>query len=196
MTGSGGYGLSWSDTLARSVTYYALAGSQIRRPAAIVADQPSQLRSASNRADYVVIAHGELMDAVRPLLNQRQLQGLRVAAVDVQDVYDEYSGGLVDPEAIRAFVAYAYQHWAPPALSYVLLVGDGHYDFLDHYGYGAVNLHPALPGHGRSLVGRDGGRQSLCGRRGRRYFARCAAGTSSGVEPVRGGGACRQDRAI
>jgi len=140
--GSGTYRLSWSDTVSRAVTYFALTGGQLAHPAAIVADQPSQLHSTNNGADYVLIAHRDLMAATRPLLNQRQLQGMRVAAVDVQDVYDEFSGGLVDPEAIRAFVAYAYQHWTAPAPSYVVLVGDGHYDFLDHYGYGAANYVP------------------------------------------------------
>lgn len=143
VTGSAGsFRLSWSDIVARSVRYYALTGAQFRHPAAIVRDQPSQLRSTANGADYVLIAHGDLMGAVRPLLNQRQLQGLRVASVDVQDVYDEFGGGLIDPEAIRAFVAYAYQHWSSPAPSYLLLVGDGHYDFLDHFGYGAPNYLP------------------------------------------------------
>jgi hypothetical protein len=146
MTGGSDYRLSWSDTVGRSVTYYALTGAQVRTPVAVVSDQPSDLRSTSNRADYVLIAPGELMDAVRPLLVQRQLQGLRVAAVDLQDIYDEYSGGLVDPEAIRAFVADAYQRWAPPAPSYVLLVGDGHYDFMDHHGYGAPNTLPPYLG--------------------------------------------------
>jgi hypothetical protein len=111
-----------------------------------VADQPSQLRDTALGADYVLIAPGDLLGAVRPLLNQRQLQGLRVAAVDVQDIYDEFGDGRVDPEAIRAFVAYSYQYWAPPALSYVVLVGDGHYDFLDHYGYGAANYVPPYLG--------------------------------------------------
>jgi hypothetical protein len=124
------------------VTYYALTDAQVRDPAAILEDRPSLLQSTTNGADYVLIAHGELIGAVQPLLNQRQLQGLRVAAVDVQDVYDEFSGGLIDPEAIRAFVSYAYQHWAAPAPTYVLLVGDGHYDFMDRWGFGAPNYVP------------------------------------------------------
>ena len=49
--------------------------------------------------------------------------------VDVQDVYDEFGGGLMSAEAIRDFIAYAYGNWAKPAPSRVLLVGDGNYDF-------------------------------------------------------------------
>jgi len=67
-----------------------------------------------------------------------------VAKVDVQDIYDEFSFGRVDPEAIRSFLAYAYHHWnggeAPP--EYVLLVGDGHYDFTGVSGTSLPNLIP------------------------------------------------------
>jgi uncharacterized repeat protein (TIGR01451 family) len=56
--------------------------------------------------------------------------------VDVQDVYDEFGGGVFDPLAIQRFLAYAYQTWTPPAPAYVLLVGDGHYDFKDNLGRG------------------------------------------------------------
>ena len=87
---------------------------------------------------------------MQPLLEHHTDQGLRVAKVDVQDIYDAYSGGLVDPEAIRSFLAYAYRNWnggggltkppAPP--KYVLLVGDGHYDFKGVTRTGLLNLIP------------------------------------------------------
>jgi hypothetical protein len=81
-----------------------------------------------------------LWNAVQPLLDHRAAEGLAVVKVDVQDIYDEWSGGLLDPEAIRAFLSYAYHNWnsGGPPPTYVLLVGDGHYDFK-----GA--LRPGLP---------------------------------------------------
>ena len=144
--GAGNYTLAFADVVLRPVSYYFVAGTRMHVPVELVLDRPSNLRSQANGADYVLVAHASLIDAVQPLAAFRRAQGLRVAVVDVQDVYDEFSGGLLDPEAIRAFIAYAYQHWAPPALTYVLLVGDGHYDYLDHYGYGAANLVPPYLG--------------------------------------------------
>jgi hypothetical protein len=79
------------------------------------------------------------------LVAHRRAQGLEVVVADVQDVYDEFGGGLLDPEAIRAFVSHALSRWALPP-TYVLLVGDGHYDFKDHFGYGAVNQVPPYLG--------------------------------------------------
>jgi uncharacterized repeat protein (TIGR01451 family) len=60
---------------------------------------------------------------------------LRVKVVDVQDVYDEFSYGLLDPQAIHDFLAYTYENWQKPAPAYVLLVGDGNYDFKNYKGY-------------------------------------------------------------
>jgi hypothetical protein len=138
--------LTFADVVLRPVDYYLITGAQIHAPVAVFADRPSDLRSLTNSADYVIIAHDSLIDALQPLAAYRRAQGLRVVIVDVQDVYDEFSGGLMDPEAIRAFIAYAYQHWVAPAPTYVLLAGDGHYDPLDHFGYGRPNLVPPYLG--------------------------------------------------
>ncbi len=111
---------------------YFLAGPDaLRRPSAIEPDAGSTWRSPDVQADYIAIVHRSLWTAVQPLLDHRVAEGLRVAKVDVQHVYDEFSGGRVDPEALRAFLSYAYHHWNPGGVrpAYVLLVGDGHYDF-------------------------------------------------------------------
>lgn len=52
--------------------------------------------------------------------------------VDIQDVYDEFSYGVVSVEAIQDFLAYAYTNWLAPTPVYVVLVGDGHYDPKKH----------------------------------------------------------------
>jgi hypothetical protein len=134
--------LRFADGPSQPAAYLALTGAQVRQPIAVVADMPSNLHDETNGADYLIITHANLASAVQPLAAHRQAQGLRVATIDVQDVYDEFSGGLLDPSAIRDFIAYAYAHWASPAPDYILLVGDGSYDFLDHYGYGSVNYVP------------------------------------------------------
>jgi len=135
VTGSGGYALSFTDAPTRPATYLALAETRLRQPASIVADTPSNLCKDADGADYLIVTHGDFAEAVQPLAAHRQAQGHRVAMADVQDVYDEFSGGLLNPEAIRDFIAQVMP-------TCVLLVGDGSYDFLDHYGYGSVNYIP------------------------------------------------------
>ena len=111
-------------------------------PVSLEADTPSNLRDATHGADYLIITHADFAGALLPLVAHRRGQGLRVVVVDVQDVYDEFSAGRLDPEAIRSFIAYASAQWSKPAPSYVLLVGDGSYDFLGYSGYGSRNYIP------------------------------------------------------
>jgi hypothetical protein len=78
-------------------------------------------------AAYLVIAPDEFKDALAPLVARR---GAAFASriVTPQEIYDEFAGGREDIAAIRDFLVYAFRTW-DPAPSYVLLVGDGHYDY-------------------------------------------------------------------
>jgi hypothetical protein len=141
--------LKFEDTITDRREYLALTAAQRLSPLSIVQDTPSDLHSTSNGADYIIITHSDFAvhlpgdrDDIYDLESHRQSQGLRTMVVDVQDVYDEFSYGILDARAIRDFLAYAYQNWVPPAPSYVLLVGDGNYDFKNNLGNSPPNYVP------------------------------------------------------
>jgi uncharacterized repeat protein (TIGR01451 family) len=136
------YTLTFRDTISETTAYLALTTARRLSPDSIELDEPSDLRGQGWGADYVVITHGDFYTDVVHLADYREAQGLRTAVVDVQEVYDEFSYGVFDPQAIHDFLAYTYQSWAPPAPSYVVLVGDGHYDFKDNLGLGQRNYVP------------------------------------------------------
>lgn len=138
---SGSYTLNFQDSISGEHHYLALTPSQYLTPA-VVEDEPSNLKSTSNEADYIIITHSDFEDAVLPLADHRAAQGLDVEVVDVQDIYDEFSYGVFNPRAIRDFLKYAYENWLSPPPSYVLLVGDGNYDFKNHHGDGEPNYIP------------------------------------------------------
>jgi hypothetical protein len=102
----------------------------------------SQLKHTSQQADYLVLAPKEFLRASIPLLRLRRSQGLRSRAVSLEEVYAEFGHGESSPEAIRDFLAYAYHEWASPSIRYVVLLGDGSYDFKDYLGTGVVNHVP------------------------------------------------------
>jgi len=124
--GAGPFTLRFQDTRAGRRTYATSAAPL--SPAGLVKDTPSSLRETANGADYLIISHADFITAVQPLATYRAGQGLRVRLIDVQDVYDEFNAGVLDPRAIRDFLAYAYAAWTPPAPGYVLLVGEGNWD--------------------------------------------------------------------
>jgi hypothetical protein len=102
------------------------------------------LRSPHNRADYIAIAPATLLEALQPLLHWREGQGLKVMAVPVEALYDEFNYGLPEPEAIRSFLRYAAESWQKPAPQYVLLVGDATYDPRGYLAPAGANLLPTF----------------------------------------------------
>ena len=140
----GAYTLHVWDADLPSPAYFLSTPAALLVPAALEWDDPSTWRSAANAYDYIAIVPRALWDPIDPLLAHRAAEGLRVAKVDVQDIYDEFSAGRIDPQAIRDFLTYAYHYWngggQPP--QYVLLVGDGHYDYTGVSGTPLPNLIP------------------------------------------------------
>jgi uncharacterized repeat protein (TIGR01451 family) len=139
----GEYRLQVEDDVSSGARYLALTSEQKRSPAGLLLDTPSNWRSPDNGADYIIVTHKDFGDAAAQLADYRAGQGLRVATVGVTDVYDEFSGGVFDPQAIRDFFSYAYHHWTPPAPLYVLLIGDANYDYKDNFNNGRKNYVPA-----------------------------------------------------
>ncbi len=142
--GDGTYVLEASLSPTRPSRYWTGTPRGLCSPLRVYEDTPSHWRSPTNGADYIIIAHRETWNAASQLAAYRAGQGYRVALVDVQDVYDEFNGGVLSAEAIRDFLAYTYYHWQRPAPVYVLLMGDGTYDFKNFEGTNTPTLIPPL----------------------------------------------------
>jgi len=121
--------------------YVALTRDRFLSPAGMELDTLGILYGIKG-ADYVAIAPRRFIDGLRPLLDVRRAQGLRVVAVAVEDIYDDFGYGFHTPEAIRAFLEYAYKYWSPPPI-FVLLAGDASWDYRNIYGRGG-NLVPTF----------------------------------------------------
>jgi len=96
----------------------------------VVPDWERSLLADDWGADYVAIVANVrgFSEAIAPLLAYREEEGMRVATVSLEQVFDEFSHGHRDPQAIKDFIAHAVETWAPPAPQFVLLVGDATYD--------------------------------------------------------------------
>lgn len=138
------YAVAFWDVYQPAAAYMLSASAALRAPAALTLAAPSPWAAAGQTADYIAVVHRALWDAIDPLLAHRAAEGLRIAKVDVQELYDAWAFGRRDPEAIRSFLAHAYQTWNPgeEPPGYVLLVGDGHYDFTGVSGTTLPNLIP------------------------------------------------------
>jgi len=122
--------------------FYAMTADRIRTPAKIELWEHSDLKNTANGADFILVTSKEFLSDVEPLVQYRAGQGLRTAAVAMDDIYNEFNFGLFHPSALKDFLQYAYDHWTPPAPSFVLLVGDACADYRGKLGTGKENIVP------------------------------------------------------
>lgn len=83
---------------------------------------------APDGVDYVMVAHPSFVAGIEPLAAFHRARGLRVKVVDVRDVYDALGHGVVDPLAIKAYLAKAHA----AGVRFALLVGGDTYDYLGY----------------------------------------------------------------
>ena len=121
--------IMFEDVVTQPSRYFVLDNRAYHSVMRIVPAKPAALRDPANQADYIVISHKDFIDSIQPLAEFRRSQGHTVTVVDIDDVYDQFNYGVFSPFAIQHFLRYAYASWQQPAPSYVLLVGDAHYDY-------------------------------------------------------------------
>ena len=113
---------------------------------AILADAPSDLTvpgafPASGEARSIVIAPQAFLLPANRLADFRRSQGYVVEVANVQDVYDQFSGGVKSARAIRRYLRYAYRNWTP-APAYVLLAGDASLDYKHRLAESSIDWVP------------------------------------------------------
>jgi hypothetical protein len=89
-----GYSIGFKVPGSGNRTLYAFTEGQINEPATIEANEPSSWYRKKQGADLVIISHGDFLASLDPLKAFRESQGLTVALVDVQDLYDEFNFGI------------------------------------------------------------------------------------------------------
>ena len=115
------------DRAPANVTLYPIANGQPLAPSRLQAVAASDLRKTDSGFDYLIVAHPRLIAAIQPLAEFHRSRGLKVAVVDVNEIYDQFNGGIDHPRAIRNFVQYGVEHWLTKP-RFVLLVGDASFD--------------------------------------------------------------------
>ncbi len=122
-------------------TLLAFSDPAVKRLAAVKENRPSVWSRESRGADVVILSHERFIGELRPLVSSQQSEGYRVAVVDVEDIYDEYSFGHKNPRAIRDFLREASGRWQRGP-RFVLLVGDASLDPKNHLGFGDFDFVP------------------------------------------------------
>ena len=134
--------------------YFVATEEAILTPTSMWADVASDLRDTRRRAAYLVIAPAPFVDEAEALAEYRRTDGLTAEVVELQDIYDEFANGTPDPNAIRAFLGFAYENWEERP-QFVALVGDGSFDYRDVYGFGGNFVPPLMALTARGILSAD-----------------------------------------
>lgn len=134
-------GATYTATFAgsnQSATYLVSTGDALYAPSL----EAVQLApSLDQPAKYLIIAHPDFIDGLQPLIQARQVQGLSVSVVNVNDIYTQYSYGIFDPQAIKDYISHAARNLG---VEYVLLVGGDTYDYRNFLGKNSISFIPSL----------------------------------------------------
>jgi hypothetical protein len=137
-------GLIFEDSLQGRPRRYAAVSRTAFKKGALSFENVPSLRDESACPDMVILYHEDFRDAALTLKAHRErvfpgVENPVVRAVDIEDVYNNFSGGHKDPIAIRNYLKFLYDKGAcggagEPAIKYVLLFGNGTYDARDLLG--------------------------------------------------------------
>ncbi len=129
--------LSFQDGADQPARRYAVVvASELKRPTKVEARFLGGLRTRRGGADYIVITHADFLTDAQRLAEWRGTDDRfgrppETAAIDIGEIYDDFSWGLFDPTAIRDFLSHAFETWEP-APAFVVLLGDGTYDYRNN----------------------------------------------------------------
>jgi hypothetical protein len=117
--------------------FYAFNEANAMTPTKVGVVENQNLHSIDD-VELIVIYHPTFENDIERYVEHRSSFGnLNVKAININHVYNEFSGGKVDPSAIRDLAKMVYDR--TDNFKYLLLVGDGSFDYKQ--------LTPDIPNH-------------------------------------------------
>ncbi len=145
-------GVLFNDNVIGKTEYFCVSNDYYLTPDSIIKynSNPSDLKNIENGADYLIITYPDFMEAANKLaaFRSQHLESFtspRIKIVNVLDIYDQFSNGLLDPYAIKDFIKYTFRNWSGAPPSYVVLMGDMSYDYRHLLFSSRPNFIPSIP---------------------------------------------------
>jgi len=133
----GDYNFQAQATAGHVSKYFAVGDGSYSTPSNFTQVSNSNIHSIQPGAKFIIITDEKFADAAQRLKSYRESQApvkISTDIVYVDQIYNEFSCGMVDPTAVRDFIKYAYDNWQIKP-EYVLFFGKGTFDNKDVEGY-------------------------------------------------------------
>ena len=124
--------------------YWLQEEAAFQHPTSLRVQNPIGLLDQARGADTVIVTPPDFLPAAQRLAAWHEAHGRRAVVAVLQDVYDEFNQGIrIAPEAIPNMLRWAGAHWPGPAPTYLILLGDGHWNMKGI----APEIHGTAPDH-------------------------------------------------
>lgn len=136
-----------ADSISAEDKFIIIRNTGIKKPKIYYAKKMKNLRASSNAAEYVAITHPkfkEMIEDYAAFISESYT--LMAKTVLIDDIYDEFSYGYFNPEAIKDFLMEAYAGWNPLKPEYVCLIGSATYDYYGNKNSASANNY--VPSYG------------------------------------------------
>ena len=129
-------GVRFQKTLGLLSKFVVVGPNGYKTPTGISSRVPNQNLHGGYGAgaNFIIITPSQLLPAAQRLKSKREAGGptnpnyLKTDIFDIQAVYNEFSGGVLDAVAIRDFLKYCYDTWQIKP-EYVCFMGSGSFDY-------------------------------------------------------------------
>lgn len=122
------YTIAFQDSISYKTTYLAQTKAHRLKPSLMI---PDTIRTDWDKLagyQYIVISVDSFKTELEPLIQLHNSRGLSAAFVSIDDTYNYFSGGIRNPESIRAFIQYLFAISGSNPPRYLLLGGDTSHD--------------------------------------------------------------------
>ena len=123
--------LDLTDNTPKRLIASSLTSAAIKNVTSLSVFVPNKnLFDQSIQSELIVITSPGYMNYGEEVVNLRNSGEAPISGtvVNTEDIYFYFGSGVKDPTAIRNFIRHAYNNWTVSP-KYVLLFGDGHYDY-------------------------------------------------------------------
>ncbi len=119
--------------------YWILQESEAYAPAVLAKIDPVDLSSSPNSFDNIIVTPAEYLSRAGALADFYGLYFNKTSRVVLlQDIFNQFNGGMPDPNAVRLFLKQAVQSYPVPAVTSLTLLGSGTIDWRDNSGVSAA----------------------------------------------------------
>lgn len=113
------------DTLSRFVVFANEDIQSVTELELVSNHDFASLRNQNQGVDHLVIGPEEFRNSAQPLIDHRGSSRF----IAIEDIYNEFAGGNMDPTAIRTFLQWTQEEWTTIQPYCVMLLGDTDYDY-------------------------------------------------------------------